>query len=65
MKGVIIINLIVFGILWGLTITFTFLLPIISTGLIVLFLILSLVAIRKNSQSKPKSPGNSRIFTNL
>ena len=54
MKGVIIINLIVFGILSGLTITFTFLLPIISIGLIVLFLILSLFTISKNSQAKPK-----------
>jgi hypothetical protein len=49
MKGVITINLIVFGILSGLTITFTFLLPIISIGLIVLFLILSLFTISKNS----------------
>lgn len=49
MKGVITINLIVFGILLGLTITFTFLLPIISIGLIVLFLILSMFTVRKNS----------------
>ena len=49
MKGVITINLIVFGILSGLTIIFTFLLPIISIGLIVLFLILSLFTINKNS----------------
>ena len=42
MKGVIIINLIVFGILSGLTIAYTFLLPIVSIGLIVLFLILAL-----------------------
>jgi len=49
MKGVITINLIVFGILSVLTITFTFLLPIISIGLIVLFLILSLFTISKNS----------------
>jgi len=49
MKGVITINLIVFGILSGLTIIFTFLLPIISIGLIVLFLILSLLTINKNS----------------
>ena len=54
MKGVITINLIVFGILSILTITFTFLLPIISIGLIVLFLILSLFTISKNSQAKPK-----------
>ena len=49
MKGVITINLIVFGILFGLTVTFTFLLPIIQTGFIVLFLILSGFAIRKNN----------------
>lgn len=49
MKGVITINLIVFGILSVLTITFTFLLPIIPIGLIVLFLILSLFTIRKTS----------------
>ena len=41
MKGVITINLIVFGILFGLTARFAFLLPIILIGLIVLFLILS------------------------
>lgn len=49
MKGVITINLIVFGILFCLTVAFAFLLPIIQTGLIVLFLILSRVTIRKNS----------------
>ena len=52
MKGIITINLIVFGILFGLTITFTFLLPIISIGLIVLFLILSLFTISKASRDK-------------
>ena len=49
MKGVIIINLIVFGILSVLTIAFTFLMPIISIGLIVLFLILSLFTVSKSS----------------
>ncbi len=49
MKGVININLIVFGILLGLTIAFTFLLPIVQTGLIVLFLILARFTIRKSS----------------
>ena len=48
MKGVITINLIVFGILFGLTVAFAFLLPVIQTGLIVLFLMLSRFAIRKN-----------------
>ena len=41
MKGVITINLLVFGILFGLTATFAFLLPIILSGLIFLFLIFS------------------------
>ena len=41
MKGVITINLIVFGIFFGLVATFTFLMPIILIGLIVLFLILA------------------------
>jgi hypothetical protein len=45
MKGVITINLVVFGILSVLTILFTFLLPIISIGLITVFLILSLATI--------------------
>lgn len=49
MKGVITINLIVFGILFGLVATFAFLPPIILIGLIVLFLILSRLTIRKNS----------------
>jgi len=49
MKGVITINLVVFGILFGLTVTFTFLVPIIQIGLIVLFLILSRFTIRKNN----------------
>ncbi len=52
MKGVITINLIIFGVLSVLTIAFTFLLPVISIGLIVLFLILSLFAVNKNSQAK-------------
>lgn len=49
MKGVININLIVFGILFCLTAIFTFLLPVIQIGLIVLFLILSRFTIRKYS----------------
>ena len=48
MKGVITINLIVFGILFGLVATFAFLPPIILIGLIVLFLIFSRITIRKN-----------------
>ena len=49
MKGVITINLIVFGILFGLVATFAFLPPIILIGLIVLFLILSRLTIPKNT----------------
>ncbi|MEN9684655.1 MAG: hypothetical protein RLZZ28_441 [Bacteroidota bacterium] len=41
MQGVITINLLVFGILFGLTIKFAFLLPIILSGLIFLSLLLS------------------------
>ena len=41
MQGVININLVVFGILFGLTATFAFLLPIILSGSIFLFLIFS------------------------
>jgi len=49
MKGVISINLIVFGICFVLIVIFTFLLPIILMGLIVLFLILSRFTAPKNS----------------
>jgi hypothetical protein len=41
MQGVITINLLVFGILFGLTVMFTFLLPIVLSGLIFLFLFFS------------------------
>jgi hypothetical protein len=47
MKGVITINLIVFGICLGLVTTFAFLMPVILIGLIVLFLILSRFALPK------------------
>jgi hypothetical protein len=49
MKGVITINLIVFGICFVLTTIFAFLFPIILTSLIVLLLILSRFTIRKTS----------------
>jgi len=45
MQGVITINLVVFGILFGLTVMFAFLQPIILAGLIFLFLIFSRLAI--------------------
>jgi hypothetical protein len=47
MRGVITINLLVFGILFGLTATFAFLLPIILSGLIFLFLLFSRLSIRR------------------
>lgn len=48
MKGVITINLIVFGICFGLMAMFTFLAPVVLSGLIFLFLILSRFTITKN-----------------
>ena len=47
MKGVININLLVFGILFVLTATFAFLMPVILSGLIFLFLILSRLTINR------------------
>ena len=47
MQGVITINLVVFGILFGLTVTFAFLMPIILSGLIFLFLIFSRLTITR------------------
>lgn len=49
LKGVININLIVFGILFGLVVTNAFLLPILLIGLIVVFLILSSLTIQKKN----------------
>ena len=47
MKGVITINLLVFGILFGLTVAFAFLQPIITTGLIFLFLLFSKLTVTR------------------
>lgn len=47
-EGIININLLVFGICFGLTAAFTYLPPIILTGLIILSLILSKFTLRKN-----------------
>ncbi|TMI97875.1 MAG: hypothetical protein E6H08_01305 [Bacteroidetes bacterium] len=55
MKGVININLVVFGILFGLTTTFAFLLPIILSGLIFLFLIFSRLSINRTLKVQPKT----------
>ena len=51
-QGVININLLVFGILFGLTIAFTFLLPIITTGLIFLCLIFSRLTVTRAISAK-------------
>lgn len=49
MRGVILINLLVFAICFVMMAVFTFLPPIILTCLIVLFLILALVAVLRSS----------------
>lgn len=49
MKGVININLVIFGIFFVLTVIFTFLIPIIQIGLILLFLILAGLVVRRNN----------------
>ena len=49
MKGVITINLIVFGICFGVIVRYTFLFPIILSGLIFIFLILSRLTLRKSN----------------
>ena len=48
LKGVININLVIFGICFALVVTFAFLVPIILTGLILLFLLVSRVIISIN-----------------
>jgi|SRR5215475_1858410 len=50
MRGVVLINLLVFGILFVVVAVFTFLPPIILTGLIVLFLALAFVSLWSQSQ---------------
>ena len=47
-KGIIIINLIVFGICFGLIVVFAFLPPIVLTGLIFVLLGVSLITVPKN-----------------
>ena len=51
MEGVININLLVFGILFGLTAMFAFLMPIILSGLIFLFLLFSRFTITRTISS--------------
>ena len=49
MKGIITINLILFGLFFILTVKFTFLLPIIQTGLTFIFLVFSRLSLNKNN----------------
>lgn len=49
MRGVIVIDLLVFGICFGVMVVFTFLPPIVLTGLIVLFLTLAMVVLLRSS----------------
>ena len=49
MKGVLNINLAVFGILFVVTVVFAFLMPIMMMGVIVLFLLLARITISKSS----------------
>ena len=51
MKGVLTINIIVFGICFALMTAFTFLPPIILTGLVFVFLLLSRLTIPKTSNA--------------
>ena len=56
MRGIVIINLIVFGICFGFFVIYTFLPPIILTGLIFTFLLLSLFKLEKEIiTSNPKN----------
>lgn len=55
LKGIININLLIFGIFFVLTICFTFLFPIIQIGLILLFLALARVTISQTVVLKEKS----------
>jgi hypothetical protein len=52
MQGVITINLLVFGILFGLTVRFAFLMPIVLSGLIFLFLIFSRLTITRTTNNQ-------------
>jgi hypothetical protein len=53
LKGFVWINLLVFGICFVMMLVFTFLPPIVLTGLIVLFLALTLITIRGSAKDKP------------
>jgi hypothetical protein len=53
LKGIIWINLIVFGICFVMMLVFTFLAPIVLTGLIVLFLVLTLIAFARSAKDAP------------
>jgi hypothetical protein len=51
LKGIVWINLLVFGACFIMMLVFTFLPPIVLTGLIVLFLILTLITIRGTAKA--------------
>lgn len=53
MKGIIWINLLVFGICFVMMLVFTFLPPIVLTGLIVLFFALAMITIRGVAKDAP------------
>jgi len=49
MKGFVVINLLVFGICFVMMLVFTFLPPVVLTGLIVVFLILAFLTIQRSA----------------
>ena len=51
LKGIVWINLLVFGICFVMMLVFTFLPPIVLTGLIVLFLMLTLITFPRSAKS--------------
>ena len=51
LKGIVWINLLVFGICFVILLVFTFLPPIVLTGLIVLFLLLALITIQNSTRN--------------
>ena len=51
MKGIVWINLVVFGICFVMMLVFTFLPPIVLTGLITLFLMLAVITISRTAKA--------------
>ncbi len=64
-RGVIIINLVIFGIAFGLMVTFTFLPPIILTGLVFTFLLFSWVSIRSRAQKAMSQPKDEHPLADI